>query len=94
MSQITASERREIARQMEVHEQYLYLVLTRRRKAPMERCPDIERLTGGRETCEALRPDVCWVRLPDAAWPWHSNGRPLIDVTAANAAHATVKRVA
>lgn len=27
---------------------------------PAERCPDIEALTGGKVTCEELRPDVNW----------------------------------
>lgn len=27
---------------------------------PAERCPDIELLTGGKVTCEDLRPDVNW----------------------------------
>ncbi len=51
------------------------------RPVPDEHCPGIERLTDGRVPCEKLRPDVVWHRLPDPAWPWHPNGRPLIDVT-------------
>ena len=31
-----------------------------RRQVPAERCPDIERVTGGAVTCEDLRPDVDW----------------------------------
>ena len=30
------------------------------RKVPAERCPDIERATGGAVRCEELRPDVDW----------------------------------
>lgn len=30
---------------------------------PAERCPTIERLTGGEVTCEQLRPDVDWACL-------------------------------
>jgi len=48
-------------------------------RIPAERCPDIERGTGGRVTCEQQRPDVRWQRVPDAAWP-HPGGRPCIDV--------------
>lgn len=44
-------------------------------------CPAIEQIVAGRVQCEALRPDVVWRRVPDAEWPWHPNGRPLIDVT-------------
>ncbi|MDN4590239.1 transcriptional regulator [Xenophilus aerolatus] len=31
-----------------------------RRRVPAERCPDIERATGGAVRCEDLRPDVAW----------------------------------
>jgi DNA-binding transcriptional regulator YdaS (Cro superfamily) len=55
------------------------------RSTPPDRCPAIERATGGRVTCEELRPDVRWQRVPDAAWP-HAEGRPCIDVAAPAAA--------
>lgn len=54
----------------------------RQRGVPPDRCPSIERMTGGEFTCERLRPDVRWVRMPDTQWPWHVDGRPLIDPTA------------
>ena len=53
----------------------------RKRGIPKERCPDIERGSEGKATCEQLRPDIVWHRHPDPAWPWHPQGRPLIDVT-------------
>lgn len=34
-----------------------------KRRIPAEKCPDIERGTEGRVTCEALRPDVDWAYL-------------------------------
>lgn len=49
------------------------------KRIPAERCPAIERATGGRFACEQLRDDVVWVRVPDPAWP-HPQGRPCIDV--------------
>lgn len=49
------------------------------RHVPDHRCPAIERGLGGRITCEELRPDVRWARVPDATWP-HPSGRPTIDV--------------
>jgi hypothetical protein len=58
----------------------------RKRGIPPGRCADLERLTEGRYTCEAMRPDLRWVRLTDATWPWHPKGRPLLDVAPANAA--------
>lgn len=51
------------------------------RPIPPDRCPAIERATSGRVTCEELRPDVRWQRIPDPAWP-HPAGRPCIDVAA------------
>jgi DNA-binding transcriptional regulator YdaS (Cro superfamily) len=47
-----------------------------------EGCAEIERATAGAVTCEELRPDLRWQRMTDAAWPWHANGRPLLDVAA------------
>jgi DNA-binding transcriptional regulator YdaS (Cro superfamily) len=61
---------------------FLWQCATQRRKLPPDRCPAIEQATKGEVTCEELRPDVCWVRVPDTDWPWHPAGRPLIDVTA------------
>lgn len=48
-------------------------------RVPKERCPDVERGTGGRFTVETLRPDITWQRVPDPTWP-HPDGRPCIDV--------------
>lgn len=58
-----------------------------RRGVPDTRCPAIERATGGAVTCEQLRPDICWHRVPDPSWP-HPAGRPLIDVAAPAAEEA------
>ena len=55
--------------------------LNGQRDIPPSRCPSIERATDGRVTCEELRPDVRWHRIPDPAWP-HPGGRPLLDVAA------------
>jgi DNA-binding transcriptional regulator YdaS (Cro superfamily) len=52
-----------------------------RRQVPADRCPSIERASAGAVTCEEMRPDVRWHRVPDADWP-HPQGRPLIDVAA------------
>lgn len=57
------------------------------RSVPPDRCPAIERATEGRVTCDELRPDVRWVRVPDPAWP-HPEGRPCIDVAANDPAPA------
>ena len=46
---------------------------------PAERCPAIERATRGVRTCERLRPDMHWQRVPDADWP-HPQGRPCLDL--------------
>lgn len=34
-----------------------------KRQAPAERCPEIEKFTKGKVTCEELRPDVNWAVL-------------------------------
>lgn len=59
------------------------------RGIPVERCPRLERAYDGKVTCEQMRPDVVWVRIPDPDWHWHPDGRPLIDVTAVTAANDT-----
>jgi hypothetical protein len=66
----------------------------RKRGVPPDRCPAIERGTNGRYTCEQLRPDVHWVRIPDPQWPWHAEGRPCIDVAAAQSVPAAEQRAA
>lgn len=53
----------------------------RRSGIPRDRCPDIERASGGKVTCDEMRPEVAWVRVPDPDWP-HPGGRPCIDVAA------------
>ena len=57
----------------------------RTRGIPADRCSAIERATSGAVTCEELRPDVSWVRIPDPDWP-HPQGRPLVDHTATRVA--------
>jgi DNA-binding transcriptional regulator YdaS (Cro superfamily) len=52
-----------------------------RGRVPPDRCPSLERASLGAVTCEQLRPDVRWHRVPDPSWP-HPGGRPLIDVAA------------
>lgn len=52
------------------------------RKTPPDRCAEIEKATGGRVSCEVLRPDVRWVRIPDPDWP-HPDGRPCLDLAGA-----------
>lgn len=49
------------------------------RPVPRDRCPAIERATGGKVVCEELRTDIAWVRVPDPDWP-HPEGRPCIDI--------------
>ncbi|WP_373766364.1 transcriptional regulator [Glaesserella sp.] len=34
-----------------------------KRQVPAEHCPEIERFTNGKVTCEELRPDVNWAVL-------------------------------
>ena len=48
------------------------------KKVPADRCPAVERATDGKVTCEELRPDITWTRIPDQWWP-NGIGRPVID---------------
>lgn len=66
----------------------------RKRGIPADRCPTIERASLGKVACEQLRPDIAWHRVPDAAWPWHPEGRPLIDVARAQLATQEVRDAA
>lgn len=54
------------------------------RKPAAETCALIECVSGGIVTCEELRPDLRWLRVPDKKWP-HRKGRPVLDVSAAAA---------
>ena len=51
----------EIARQLGVKPQAVQQWF--KRKTPIIRCPEIERITEGKVTCEELRPDVNWAIL-------------------------------
>lgn len=54
----------------------------KRRPVPLDRGPAIERATDGVVTCEELRPDEPWRRIPDKNWP-NPKGRPVLDFAAA-----------
>lgn len=41
--------------------------------------------------CEQLCPAAHWHRVPDASWPWHPQGRPLLDLTRMDAVGVTNK---
>ena len=71
-----------LARVIGVTSPFLWQCATQKRKLPPRRCPALEQASSGAMTCEELRPDLVWQRLPDAAWPWHPQGRPLADMTA------------
>lgn len=61
-----------------VSPQFVSQIKGKDRRWPTERCPDVEKVTNGEVTCEELRPDLNWVRIPDASWP-NPKGRPLVD---------------
>lgn len=50
-----------------------------KRPFPKEHAPAFERALCGRFACEQLSPSASWQRVPDAAWPWHPDGKPLCD---------------
>lgn len=49
-------------------------------KVPKERAAEIEVATTGKVTCEQLRPDLAWSRVPDTSYAHHPAGRPVIEV--------------
>lgn len=55
----------ELARRIEVRPPTVHQWVTGLRPVPSERCPQIERVTGGLVTCEELRPDLAehWAYL-------------------------------
>ena len=55
----------EIARQLGVKPQAVQQWF--KRKTPIMRCPEIERITDGKVTCEELRPDVNWKVLRNSS---------------------------
>lgn len=77
-----------LARQLELSQSFIWQMARGERPAPSDRCPAIERAEEGRTTCEQLRPDIKWVRVPDPMWPWHPAGRPLRD----DAAHLVAEQ--
>lgn len=68
-----------LAQQIRAQPQLVWQWANGIKPVPAERCPDIERETAAKVTCEELRSDVRWHRVTDPAWP-HPGGRPLIDV--------------
>lgn len=49
------------------------------RSVPAERCPEIERATGGKVRCEELRPDVAWEVLREQVAPSEATAQPLAE---------------
>lgn len=70
-----------LARDVGVSPPLIWQWLSGQRPIPPDRCPAIERASGGKVSCEELRTDVRWLRVPDPDWP-HPQGRPCIDVAA------------
>lgn len=56
-----------LARQMGITPTLISQWGSGQRPVPSDRCPDIERLTGGQVTCEELKPDVDWGYLRGTA---------------------------
>lgn len=79
-----------LAQQIEAQPQLVWQWANGVKPVPADRCPAIERASDGAVTCEEMRGDVRWARVPDPSWP-HTNGRPTIDV-AAPAADATASK--
>ena len=64
------SKRGEMARlirAMNIAQPIVSLWVSGKRRVPAERCPEIERITEGKVTCEELRPDVNWKVLRNSS---------------------------
>lgn len=55
------------------------------RPVPGDRRAQMERESGGAVGCEEFGDDIVWGRIPDKSWPWHTLGRPVLEVTKAAA---------
>ncbi|MFY9479133.1 MAG: YdaS family helix-turn-helix protein [Aquabacterium sp.] len=55
------------------------------RRPGYEHAAAVERATKGACTCEELNSSLPWRRMPDREWPWHPEGKPLIDPLLAEA---------
>ncbi|EXI61503.1 Cro/Cl family transcriptional regulator [Mannheimia granulomatis] len=63
---LESSERGEMARlskAIKVAQPIVSFWVNGKRQVPAERCPEIEKFTEGKVTCEELRPDVNWAVL-------------------------------
>lgn len=72
LSQYIAEERgrqAKLAAGLSCHSVLVYQWARGDRQVPAERCPAIERLTGGVVTCEEMRPDIDWAVLRERAAP-------------------------
>jgi DNA-binding transcriptional regulator YdaS (Cro superfamily) len=90
----TYGSQSKLARAIGAHSQLVWQWSSGVRPVPANQCPAIERATAGACTCEQLRPDVRWVRIPDPDWRWHADGRPCIDVAAMQVAAAPEQKAA
>lgn len=64
------SKRGEMARLirfMNIAQPIVSLWVSGKRRVPAERCPEIEKFTEGKVTCEELRPDVNWKVLRNSS---------------------------
>lgn len=64
------SKRGEMARLirfMNIAQPIVSLWVNGKRRVPAERCPEIEKFTEGKVTCEELRPDVDWKVLRNSS---------------------------
>ena len=71
-----------LAKQINAQPQLVWQWANGVKPVPADRCASIERASGGQVPCEVMRPDLIWVRVPDAEWVWHTEGRPLLDLAA------------
>lgn len=66
-----------LAHAIDVSPQLVSFMRRGERRVPAEKCPEIERVTGGAVRCEELRPDVGWdvLRMQCGQQPWDGRER-------------------
>lgn len=79
LDQSERGEAARLARAVDVSPVMLSLYASGKKKPGPSTAASLERETRGQVACEDTRPDLSWLRVPDAGWP-HAGGRPALEV--------------
>lgn len=82
LNALPTADQRAFAERCETTVGYLRKAISVGQRLGQSTCAHLEQHSGGALVCERLNPYINWHRTPDAEWPWHPLGRPLVDPTA------------